>query len=427
MKKETKASRDQKVTTSFHRRSLPLTCVDFASAEGKAIFRDALDSGYMESYFPLAAQFHTQNEPAYCGPGTLSMVLNALNIDPGRTWKGVWRWFAEDLLDCCKPLEIVKKEGINFAEFVCLAKCNSAHVEPVLGSQSSLSEFRETVKESTSSSDNFLVVSYNRKKLSQTGSGHYSPIGGYCPDRDMVLILDVARFKYPPHWVPLPLMFEAMQDIDQDTGKSRGFISLSTKHSRLIPSVICHMLPHCTDECAITPTEAGEALRDLFGAVRATLREAKDIKELLDNIIQEIMRSTAKHIFHTVELSGLSSSYRLIVDGLKDEIRQSRFSKPVCDIISKDQSILERGFSCDTLIAILYSIPLDKLATGECTATMLDELQNAFDEMRATSYLSGEIHMLRSGMEALVDFYTQEDDKSPRKKGCLCASGKTCH
>jgi hypothetical protein len=27
----------------------------------------------------------------------------------------------------------------------------------------------------------------------------------------MVLILDVARFKYPPHWVPLEVLYEAMQ------------------------------------------------------------------------------------------------------------------------------------------------------------------------------------------------------------------------
>ena len=41
-------------------------------------------------------------------------------------------------------------------------------------------------------------------------------------ERDLVLILDTARFKYPPHWVPLPLLFEAMAPPDPDTGKPRG-------------------------------------------------------------------------------------------------------------------------------------------------------------------------------------------------------------
>jgi hypothetical protein len=39
-----------------------------------------------------------QDEPAYCGLSTLVMVLNALSIDPHRSWKGVWRWFSEDMV-----------------------------------------------------------------------------------------------------------------------------------------------------------------------------------------------------------------------------------------------------------------------------------------------------------------------------------------
>ena len=58
----------------------------------------------MAGYFPLAEQFHTQSDPAYCGLGSLVMALNALAIDPERLWKGAWRWFAEDMLDCCLVL-----------------------------------------------------------------------------------------------------------------------------------------------------------------------------------------------------------------------------------------------------------------------------------------------------------------------------------
>lgn len=45
----------------------------------------------MESYFRLAEQFRTQDEPAFCGLSTLTMVLNALAVDPGRVWKGTCR------------------------------------------------------------------------------------------------------------------------------------------------------------------------------------------------------------------------------------------------------------------------------------------------------------------------------------------------
>ena len=45
-------------------------------------------AGHMDCYFRLASQFRTQDEPAYCGLSTLIMVLNAMEIDPGRVWKG---------------------------------------------------------------------------------------------------------------------------------------------------------------------------------------------------------------------------------------------------------------------------------------------------------------------------------------------------
>lgn len=59
-----------------------------SSADGRKLFREALIEGNMENYFRLAEQFRTQDDPAFCGISTLTMVLNALAIDPGRTWKG---------------------------------------------------------------------------------------------------------------------------------------------------------------------------------------------------------------------------------------------------------------------------------------------------------------------------------------------------
>ena len=36
----------------------------------------------MDNYFKLSEQFVTQSETASCGPASLIMVLNALEIDP---------------------------------------------------------------------------------------------------------------------------------------------------------------------------------------------------------------------------------------------------------------------------------------------------------------------------------------------------------
>ncbi|OLQ04932.1 Glutathione gamma-glutamylcysteinyltransferase 1 [Symbiodinium microadriaticum] len=223
---------------TFHRRPLPEPAIAFSSSQGQVLFTEALAAGGMGCFFRLIEQFHTQAEPAYCGLGTLAMVLNALGVDPGRKWKGPWRWFSEDLLDCCEPLEVVKEKGVTFGKVVCLARCNGAQVDAHRVDEADVTEedFRKAVTASCETDpgcgcSGVVVVSYSRKLLGQTGDGHYSPIGGYHRASDHVLILDVARFKYPPHWVPMSLLWEAMQRTDAETGRSRGFMVLRSKEA----------------------------------------------------------------------------------------------------------------------------------------------------------------------------------------------------
>jgi len=216
---------------SFYKRPLPDGCIAFSSAEGRALFRDALAQGTMEGYFALAEQFHTQAEPAYCGLGTLVMVLNALEIDPGRTWKGPWRWYSEAQLDCCRSLDDVARDGITLTQLACLARCNGARADVTFGDATSLEAFRADVQQATSSpGEKHVIVAYDRRTLGQTGSGHFSPIGGMHAARDLALLLDVARFKYPPHWVPLETLHRAMLPLDPASGRPRGFATLRRAH-----------------------------------------------------------------------------------------------------------------------------------------------------------------------------------------------------
>ncbi|CAN8267637.1 unnamed protein product [Cochlearia groenlandica] len=216
---------------SLYRRSLPSPpAIDFSSAEGKKIFKEAVQKGTMEGYFSLISYFQTQSEPAFSALSSLSIVLNALSIDSDLKWKGSWRWFDESTLDCCEPLEIVRGKGISFGKLVSLGHCSGAKVDAFRTSQTTIDSFRRFVVTCTSSQKCHMISSYDRGVFKQSGSGHFSPIGGYSAEKDMVLILDVARFKYPPHWVPLKLLWEAMASIDQATGKCRGFMIISRLH-----------------------------------------------------------------------------------------------------------------------------------------------------------------------------------------------------
>src|SRR5215467_11380327 len=113
---------------TFYMRPLPRSLHALDSEAGRRLFAEALLDGTMASYFRLAQQFHTQSDPAYCGLGSLVCALNALGIDPARPWKGPWRWFSEELLDCCKPLEEIRSLGLSLDEVACLARCNGTDV-----------------------------------------------------------------------------------------------------------------------------------------------------------------------------------------------------------------------------------------------------------------------------------------------------------
>jgi glutathione gamma-glutamylcysteinyltransferase len=210
---------------TLYMRPLPSALAALDSADGRASFQRALLAGTLEGYFKLAQQFHTQADPAFCGLGSLVCALNALGIDPRRRWKGSWRWFSEELLDCCKPLDEVRRSGITLDEAACLARCSGAAVTVQRAAEVAVGAFRNDLLAAATASDGpVLIVNYSRSAVGQTGTGHFSPIGGFDAATDRALVLDTARFKYPPHWLPVELLFAAMRELDADTRGARGWL-----------------------------------------------------------------------------------------------------------------------------------------------------------------------------------------------------------
>ena len=214
----------------YHRLPLPAPAVRFSSAQGKQLLRKALLHATAECYFRLAEAFHTQSEPAYCGLATLVMVLNALEVDPGAKWKDNWRWYDEEMFHCCVDLDEIKKDGITWRPWCKLAREHGLDLKPQLATNTTIDAFREAVRTATASDSVMLIVNYGRGSVNQAGNGHFSPIGAYVADEDMVLVFDVARFKHPPHWLPIESLWQAMVDRDPVTGFGRGFALASREH-----------------------------------------------------------------------------------------------------------------------------------------------------------------------------------------------------
>lgn len=236
---------------TFYQRPLPTSCTAFSSEQGKLFFRSALENNGLKSFYSLIEQYSTQTEPAFCGLATLVVALNAMAVDPRQVWKGPWRWYEESMLNCCLDLNVVKETGVNLQQFECMAHCQGLETELYYGDETELSDFRNAVRRACVEGRDegqggplILAVSYSRRVLGQTGSGHFSPIAAYDQVSDQALILDVARFKYGAHWVPLPLVYEAMQPIDPDTNRSRGYLLLSA------PKIPQHLLKGSGDQAS---------------------------------------------------------------------------------------------------------------------------------------------------------------------------------
>lgn len=70
------------------------------------------------------------------------------------------------------------------------------------------------------------IVNFHRRPLFGRGHGHFSPIGGYLAERDLVFVLDV-NADYRPFLVRPRRLFEAIDTTDDASGQKRGLLALS--------------------------------------------------------------------------------------------------------------------------------------------------------------------------------------------------------
>ncbi len=154
------------------------------------------------------------------------MVLNALEIDPKRTWKGNWRWFSTEQMKTCSPVESIQEHGIPFDEFTCLAQ---THCKVKANRGVGYDQFLKDLETVTSDTTSQMVVNYSRTSLGQHDHlAHFSPIGSYNKTEDQVLIMDVARGKYPSVWVNTKSLYNAMMArSSEEAGRSRGYFILT--------------------------------------------------------------------------------------------------------------------------------------------------------------------------------------------------------
>jgi hypothetical protein len=91
-----------------------------------------------------------------------------------------------------------------------------------------LDSFRAAARNYLAAKDHFVIVNYLRRAIGQQSGGHISPLAAYDAKADRFLILDVARYKYPPVWVKASDLFDAMNTTDAaNDNKTRGYVLIA--------------------------------------------------------------------------------------------------------------------------------------------------------------------------------------------------------
>jgi len=216
-----------------HAETLPLpgNLTDLSSDEGEKFF---LESSALAAYFPIADNFVTQKTQAYCGVASIVMVLNAVGAPaPSTPEYQPYHIFTQDNLldertDAVLPRDVLARQGMTLDQLGGFLAMHPVTVEIHHAADGGLDAFRAAARDYLAAKDHFVIVNYLRKAIGQQIGGHISPLAAYDAKVDRFLILDVARYKYPPVWVKTSDLFDAMSTTDaSNDNKTRGYVLIA--------------------------------------------------------------------------------------------------------------------------------------------------------------------------------------------------------
>ena len=212
---------------------LPPNLIASASPDGEALL---VAADAREAYFTLVSNYVTQQTQSFCGVASMVMVFNAMQLPaPEVAAYAPYRTFTQDNVldartDAILPRDTILKQGITLDQMGALVGVQPVNVTVRHASDASVDSFRSEASSYLAQPGHFVLVNYLRKTLGQQTGGHFSPLAAYDKETDRFLILDVARYKYPPVWVKADELFAAMNTKDSDNDdKSRGYVLISRK------------------------------------------------------------------------------------------------------------------------------------------------------------------------------------------------------
>ncbi len=184
-------------------------------------------------FWQLIPQLTTQKTQTYCGIASAVTVLNAMAFgQPGDpvyypyTHVTQDSFFTPGVLEYVTPLSVLTR-GISMKELGSALKNHGVVVHSISGDSFGIDQLRERLSRDLTDKEHYILINYHRPSLNQKGGGHWSVLGAYDPTTDRALILDVARYAYPPTWASLSALHAGINTLDSSSGESRGLLIVS--------------------------------------------------------------------------------------------------------------------------------------------------------------------------------------------------------
>jgi hypothetical protein len=184
-------------------------------------------------YFALASALDSEHILTFCGPATIAAVMNSLG-GPRLVSQRLYPWpfFTQENIftaenEKVKPYPMVEHEGLVLSQLAQFFTNLGATAEFKHADSFDANTLRDTVKAVLADPSKRLVINYSRRPIGQNGDGHISPVAAYDADSDRVLVLDVAKYKYPPVWLTIADLYKGMATTDTGSNAMRGFVVVS--------------------------------------------------------------------------------------------------------------------------------------------------------------------------------------------------------
>ena len=170
----------------------------------------------------------TESRQTFCGPTSLAIAMNSLGVnDPTPPSLYPYHLVTQETVFTPANMAIksyaeVDRSGMTPDQLARFATNLKLSASVLHAADLSAADMRASLITAIGQPDSRVIVNFNRASLGQEGEGHFSPLVAYDPASDSFLILDVARYKYPPAWVNSKDLDISIRTVDPDSGLSRG-------------------------------------------------------------------------------------------------------------------------------------------------------------------------------------------------------------